>query len=578
MSATYNWALKGGSIITINNGNGGGWTIAASADDVRPTNTAYVALFGNDLSGNGSRQKPYRTLAKAVTVSSQVVIGSGTYRESVPGTNNFVGDGDVVFDGTGLSYLNANGLALKNATVRNYPQVTNSYLLAENCTFIDITTNNGAASDIYMNCTFIRYTGTLDLKRAILNSYYNNTFVDCTDIRISNPAQLRFAQWNWLFYRCNVAFLTASCVSYSLFYHCNFSFSANVTTPVLLYPSTPAGYSQLTTLALVQAAHIAAFPAAVQNFPGCAVADPMFNNYNIGDFTLGFDSPAKNLSFRGTYVGSRSIAQSLKADASEPAGSFEFASAANVTIADDSITLTNPAADAQIDTNVIVNILGRELANFSAYGFNADRNGQYIDSIADLSASTRSPGDTLNVPASYQVENGAVVYDGSTYQTGTRLTTVAGQTTFSSASSGVLREIVEAPQRHTVLARFSDGGTAVTAGTALDTGYYYFVQSGTVNYNGTGFSSGQVFKAVGTNAFSGSGTVITAFGTESFQHYEQGTKPTSNNTGDSRTGPIIRGNGDPAYVRGGLGLTEFPINSRFIQIRYMIKVNNLKSA
>lgn len=581
MSATYNWALRGGSVITINNGNGGGWTIAASADDVRPSNTVYVALFGNDLTGNGSRQKPYRTLAKAVTVGTLVVIGSGTYRES-PTVNNvtIVGDGDVVFDGTGLSSLiNGNGQVLKNLTIKNYSVLATSYTMAENCIFKDMQGDNANGNSQYQGCTFIRITTLLGILKPVLNVTMNNTYVDCYNLQIQNSAGLQFAQWNHIFYGCNLAFTGPSFLSYCLFYHCNFRFNAGYTAPAVKYPSVPAGFSQLNTLADVQAAHTAGYSTAViVNFPGCAVADPLFNNYPIGDFTLQFGSPAKNLSYRGTYAGAHSVAQALKIRATESAGDFEFSSAVNLTIADDSLTLTSTAADAQIDTNVIVNLLGRELANFPAYGFNADRNGQYIDSIADLAPSVKSPGDTLNVPASYEVQNGAIVYNSGTYQAGTRLTTVSGQTTFSSASSGVLREILEAPQRHTVLARFSDGGAAVTAGTALDLGYYYYVQSGTINYNGTDFTSGKIFKAADTNPFSGSGTVIAAFGTESYQHYEQGTKPTSNNTGDSRTGSIIRGNGDPAYVRGGMGVTEFPINSRFIQIRYMIKVNNLKSA
>ncbi|HWZ35389.1 MAG TPA: hypothetical protein VNW51_04480 [Mucilaginibacter sp.] len=111
---------------------------------------------------------------------------------------------------------------------------------------------------------------------------------------------------------------------------------------------------------------------------------------------------------------------------------------------------------------------------------------------------------------------------------------------------------------------------------ALSVGYYYYVASGSVTYDSVTYNAGDVFKAVDTNAFSGSGSVMLSFSTEVFQHYEPGIKPTSNNVGDARTGAIVRGNGDPAYVRGGLGVQEFPINAKFIQIRYMIKANNLK--
>ncbi|MDB4918775.1 hypothetical protein [Mucilaginibacter sp.] len=323
------------------------------------------------------------------------------------------------------------------------------------------------------------------------------------------------------------------------------------------------------------AAYSAVFPV-YRTFVGCAINDPLFNNSAIGDFTLQFNSPAKNLSYFGTYVGAKSIAYPIKARATESAGGFDFSTAVNLTVADDSITLTNPALDAQIDTHVIVNAIARELANFPSYGFNADRNGQYIDSIADLDTVTKSPTDTLNIPAPYIVETGAIVYNGATYQPGDRFTTVAGQTTFTTVASGVVREILEAPQRHTIMARFGDGGSTVTTGTALVVGYFYYVVNGSVTYDSVIYNAGSIFKAIDTNAFTGSGSVFIALSTEAFQHYEPGIKPTSNNTGDARTGSILRGNGDPAYVRGGLGVKEFPINAKFIQIRYYIRVNNLK--
>jgi hypothetical protein len=82
------------------------------------------------------------------------------------------------------------------------------------------------------------------------------------------------------------------------------------------------------------------------------------------------------------------------------------------------------------------------------------------------------------------------------------------------------------------MARFSDGGAAVSVGAALVAGYYYYVVSGAVIYNTITYNAGDVFKAIDTNAFTGSGSVINAFSTESFQHYEPGIKPTSNNVGE----------------------------------------------
>lgn len=210
------------------------------------------------------------------------------------------------------------------------------------------------------------------------------------------------------------------------------------------------------------------------------------------------------------------------------------------------------------------------------FGFPADRNGQYIDSIADLDSITKAAGDLLIVPASYLVENGAVVYNGLTYQPGARLTTVAGQTVFSTAASGVLREILEAPQRHTIEMRFGDGGGLVGMGTGLTAGYWYYVESGSVMYDSLTYMAGQAFKAVDTNSFSGSGTVRLALSTETFNHMEPAAQPSTNNAGDTVTGAPVRGNGDPAYNRGGIGVNEFYVNARFFQYRFTLRQGNLK--
>ena len=200
----------------------------------------------------------------------------------------------------------------------------------------------------------------------------------------------------------------------------------------------------------------------------------------------------------------------------------------------------------------------------------------YIDSIPDLDTVVKNAGDTLTVTASYLVETGALTYNSALYQPGDRLTTVVGQTTFTTSTSGTLREILEAPERHTIMARFSDGGSSVSVGDALVSGNWYYVASGSVTYDSVVYNAGSGFKAIDTNSFSGSGSVIVALSTETFQHYEPGIQPTTNNTGDARTGSIIRGNGDPAYVRGGYGIQEFPINAKFIQLYYIINVSNLK--
>lgn len=524
MSATYNWKYKSGSTIAIPNGNGNTITIPVTADNVKPAGVAYVALFGNDTTGNGSRQYPYRTIVKGSTVGNNfIIIGAGVYRESLTVGTTLVGDGDVIMDGTGFSVVSTAIYYCKNITFKNYQAMGNPGIpvVSDGCTFMDM---NGTVSlNVCANTTFTRITSLLQFNNVVLDSNANNTFIDCVDVRISNTTQIKSVQWNWIFYGCNVAFISPSLVSYSLFYNCNFRFNTTIVTPTVRYPSTPAGYTQITNLPDLQTAHLAGYPSAIENFKSCMIADPKFNNYAIGDFTLSFASPAKNLSYLGTFVGARSVAQGLKIRAIEADGDFDFSSAVNVTIADDSITLTDPTQNAMIETKVIVNALGRQLKSIPIIGFNSDRNGQYIDSIADLDTATKAAGNILSIPASYLVESGSITYNSAVYTAGQRLTTVTGQTTFTTATGGVLREILEAPQRHTIEMKFSD---------------------------------------------------VQPFTTEVFNHFEPGITPTTNNVGDSRTGAILRGNGDPAYVRGNT--VEFPINSKYIKIRFTIRANNLK--
>lgn len=151
----------------------------------------------------------------------------------------------------------------------------------------------------------------------------------------------------------------------SLFYCCNFKFASG--SGGALYPSVPSGYIYLTNTDTLQSNYATAFPTITNTFTGCNFGDPKFNNSAICDFSLAFDSPAKNLSYFGTYVGSRSITYPIKASVSESSGNFEFASSVNLIIADDSIQLINTALDAQIDTNVIVNTIGRNLASFRSF-------------------------------------------------------------------------------------------------------------------------------------------------------------------------------------------------------------------
>lgn len=531
MSATFNWAYRPG--VT----NKYGLTVPAGADNVRPTGWCYVALFGNDATGNGSRQYPYKTILKALSLggSLNIVIGSGTYREhqtsifTVP-TGTLIGDGDVILDVTYYGLIQTG--SVNSFSLYNIKAVGNGtgvlfggdvIFKMTDCYFDGcLPTSNfwhANTGSFISFCVFANFSNTIGL-----NNFQNTgrlescTFVNCNAVLIDFHSAC-------IFYRCNIRYMlpVSGYPRYSIFYQCNFS--TTVSTPGALYPSVSTGWTYYSDIDALKIAAQAAFPTLTNLFQNCIMADPKFNNTAIGDYTLTFDSPAKNLSYFGTYVGASSIAQSLKIRATESAGDFDFSTAINVTIADNSLTLTDPSQDGIIETMVISNLLGREIKRIPCYGFNADRNGQYIDSIKDLSDITYATGDTLPANMPFLVEVGAITYNGSVYQAGERGTTISTATTFTSTASGVIREIIEAPQRHTVEMKCGDSQP---------------------------------------------------FTDEVWAHYDPSISPTTNNIGDSRTGAIIRGNGDPAYVRGGLSIQEFPINTKYIKIRFTIRANNLK--
>jgi hypothetical protein len=530
MSATYNWAYKPG--VT----NKYGLTVPAGADNVRPFGWCYVGLFGNDTNGNGSRQYPYRSIAHARLSAGQntiLVLSSGVYREADVGIiNTTIGDGDVIIDisfFTGLSffgnfYTNAinvfNIKFIGDSTQRLGIDANSSTYTIRDCDFDGIQPYSGGYAACMFTNVVVSNLNSLILSDGNMGKITNCTFINIRCLSWSASSTL---MTNCIYMNCNINISSAltSFVRYSIFFNCNFRFGSNNGNGNL-YPSVPSGYVHLNTIADINDELLATFPTSLTVI-NSIYADPKFNNLAIQDFTLSFDSPAKNLSYFGTYVGARSIAYPLRISTIEESGVFDLSSAINLTIANDSITLTDPSTDGMIETIVITNDLGRQIKSLSIYGFNADRNGEYIDSIADLDNVTKSVADILNIPASYIVEDGTISYNSTVLTAGQRFTTVSGQTSFISSTGGIVREILEAPQRHTIEMKVSD---------------------------------------------------IQPFTTEQYNHYESGITPTTNNIDDSRTGVILRGNGDPLYIRGDA--VEFPINSKYIKIRLTIRANNLK--
>ncbi|MBS1523834.1 MAG: hypothetical protein JST50_22720, partial [Bacteroidetes bacterium] len=381
MSATYNWAYKPGVTNKYN------IIINSSADDVRPGGMAYVAPFGNDITGNGSRQYPYRTIEGATNKVSggslTVILAAGVYRE-IPCTTTLpqnstvrgiIGDGDVILDAayvnTNKPYANAIELSAYNITWRNFSDAADVAkfpafdVIYENCQ--SLSQYNDAGYNYINNCIYNNIgraeasNGSTNIMGGI-NTLSNCTYNNIGWLLFTNPPQ-KYAVTNNIYVNCNISFDHYTELDYSLFYNCKFYFGT--ATPV---------FTAINDVASLQAAMAAAFsvPADAANFSHCIFADPKFNNASIGDFTLATDSPAKNASPQGTYIGAAPVGSTLKISATESSGNLDFSSAVNLTINDNSLTITDTTQNSQVDTKLIANPTGRELSKLSVSGITAD--------------------------------------------------------------------------------------------------------------------------------------------------------------------------------------------------------------
>nr|WP_276898515.1 hypothetical protein [Pedobacter kyonggii] len=559
--ATYNWKYTANTVISdyITAYN---FTIPDTADDVKPTDVSYVALFGNDETGNGSRMYPWRTINHAKNSSGFIILSSGVYRE---GVYNFpcvlVADGDVVIDHKFFEGTSYNGTIPFGIKIIN---MGNSGLIRRNekCLY-----DGGGSqySQLYDGCLGTTYKdfATMDFYGGgALNTLLCgfNTFVNIQNMEISSlEANSQGNFWHSIFDNCTFNYQSGKepQIDYSLFHNCRMQIQDS-------------GYIDINTIEDLKSLIQTYYPNNAY-FKNCVVADPKFNNRAIGDFSLAFDSPAKNASYFGTCIGAESIGYAILARTDNSLSGFDEDTNQNLTITDDSIVLSDESLDASIETKVIPNLSQRELSKAPLFGFNADRNGQYIDSFADLDTVSIPATDVLKPYTPYLVAEAAITYNGNAILPGSRFTT-RSEVVFTTENGGTCIEILEAPQRHTVLARFSNGGAQKNIGDNLTVGFWYYV-TGLITHSGENYSD-QAFKATANSSFTGTGSVIEAMTDEDYQHYEPGIKFTSNNAGDERLGDIVRGNGDPNYERGAG--KEFPINARFIQIKYIIRVNNLK--
>lgn len=536
---------------------------SATNEQTPPTNVRYVAKWGNNTSGNGSRDRPYLTISRAITdfsgspAQSLIVVGSGVYRESCSITTQnacmFVADGDVTIEGTGINnflstaqggytfigfkitnFLNIGGggaqycVALQNCVVSNILGVVENRSLKSN-------------NNIYYNINrFFDNTANGMTTQAFSRYLQKNTFVNIKNVEFLLPANVPFGSIYNIFKNCNIQYRAATGADYNLYHNCNFRFNATAGTQPSLLPEdtvngfpnsyVPTGWigtsgvavtGRPSTPAEIQAGQVAAGFAGI-GFAKSLVTDPLFNNVALGDFTLQPTSPARNLAYEGTFIGAKSVGTPLKFRTVEANGDWDNTTAlgTNITVVDNSATLTTDAVGT-IVSNVINLGKDKVLRAISMQGLLGDRNGEWVDTSTDLDSGITASG-SLVPNQSYIVETGTLTYNGPTYTIGQKFAAVSGATTYSGA--GEARRIIEAPNRVCYEMRFSS------------------------------------ISAVDCEA-------------QPYYKFEFDTQPTVNRTSDISTNPIQYGNGEVLFRRGTNQV--FIISGQWIQIRLNVQNNNL---
>jgi hypothetical protein len=170
---------------------------------------------------------------------------------------------------------------------------------------------------------------------------------------------------------------------------------------------------------------------------------------------------------------------------------------------------------------------------------------------------------------------GSITYNSQTYVVGDTFTSAATSLSFTTSTGGVIREILQAPSRQNIEMRFNDNTATINNTGTIVTDTWYYVQSGTATYNSHTYNTGEFFKGLtGVTSFTGTGILVATFASgDPYFLFESGTIVSTNNTGNSRTGAIVKGNGHESFDRTTANV--FPVNSKFIQIRYTIQVSNL---
>lgn len=478
------WKIKSGDTVTY---GGGTEVIPTISDDMVPssgTKLYYVAKWGSDTTGNGSRNMPFLTIDKAVDTGVGdiiIVVGSGIYTENLTRTAagsyiRFYADGDVFLNGSGGSLyasVNYQDVSFSGFHIDNYNYIfdilisTNSSTFLYNCVITRCNYINkwtpgtpGASlipSSYKKNVIYgatSSYTIT-QMRDLVSYSFEYNTFINCNILLYNSSNNIRrnniFKNCNMYWYNGSTSLIEAH--TYICFFQNNYKFGGSVPSLVELstvYPSIPSGFSQYGSISAISSAYNTAF-SKTATFTQSYVADPQIYGETSSNFTLKSTSPIKNSASNGFAIGGRDVGTFVKFDYYGPSSSFDFTTATGLTGIDngemDYLRLTSTTTKGSIKSSVMD--IG-EYQEFTTLELNATysyNNGQFITPFddfdgTDITVPSVIVNDVLETDTTYYVQPGEnIIYDGISYAPTTNFTTYKNLVglTYSSYSTNFVR-------------------------------------------------------------------------------------------------------------------------------------------
>lgn len=401
----------------------------------------YVSKSGNDHANDGSPQRPFRTIGRAILggayfgiIYLSIVIGSGVYNEGITtrdSTPILYGDGLVNLSGQGLYALFSGPATANNISISDFVTLS-SHIIPKlhNCQVRNVpqwgnlnTGSFGFISVTWSNCLFINCFATGGA------NWTEGTFTNLTFI-------------NSLFYaNANANAYTGTVVS-----ACFFDENSTIAEPNDL--NVYRRYYNCSVLGSVGSANQSIAQATAQYplvYRGCVALPANFNNPAAQDYTLAQDSPIRNLSAEGSYVGAYGVGLNF-------AGVNDAETLVNA-VWNNALAQFVPANTAlPMSVEFVTKDTGRTWILDGSYlvGIEDNADKQTIDSTLSYQnvngVAVDTPSGSIAAGKGYWVQGyDTLIYDGLTYNTDTFLYGVAGVSGYQTTGAGKVVLLTEIP-------------------------------------------------------------------------------------------------------------------------------------